>query len=398
MSIYRPDRLKFGIFLAPFHVVGENPTVAIDRDMELIEHLDRLDYDEAWIGEHHSAGWELIASPELIIAASAQRTRSIRLGTGVSSLPYHHPLILADRMVQLDHMTRGRAMFGVGPGALTSDAYMLGIDAETQRPRMSEALRAIIRLFNGETVTETTDWYTLREARLQLAPYTKPHMEMAVASTFSPAGPMAAGTNGIGVLQVSAFQPGGLIKLASVWDMVEQAAAKAGKTVSRGNWRLVIPIHIADTREQAIADVRDGARKWNREYFEQTLGYAREDPSHNEIDAMMAAGGAIVGTPEDAINAIESMFEMSGGFGGLLGLAHEWASKEATWHSYELLARYVAPRFQGSNERSIANQAWVAGHSDSIFGPRQAAIAKAFADAGIDIPQAQTARMQRGRT
>ncbi|MCZ7576025.1 MAG: LLM class flavin-dependent oxidoreductase [Dehalococcoidia bacterium] len=181
---YRPDRMRFGIFLAPFHRVGENPTVALDRDIELTEFLDRLNFDEAWFGEHHSAGWELIASPELMIAAAAQRTRTIRLGTGVSSLPYHHPFMLADRMVQLDHMTRGRAMFGVGPGALTSDAHMLGIDAITQRQRMDEALGVILRLFRGETVSIETDWFTMREARLQLAPYTHPHMPVAVASTF----------------------------------------------------------------------------------------------------------------------------------------------------------------------------------------------------------------------
>jgi limonene 1,2-monooxygenase len=123
-----PSRLRFGAFIAPFHPVDENPTRALERDMELVEWIEQLGYDEAWIGEHHSAGYEIIASPEVFIAAAAARTRRIRLGTGVSSLPYHHPLILADRMVQLDHMTRGRVMFGVGPGALPSDAFMMGID------------------------------------------------------------------------------------------------------------------------------------------------------------------------------------------------------------------------------------------------------------------------------
>ena len=123
-----PDRMKFGIFMAPFHWQNENPTVAYERDFELIEWLDYLDFDEAWIGEHHSAGWETIASPELFMAAAAERTKHIKLGTGVVSLPYHHPLMVANRMVQLDHMTRGRTMLGVGPGALSTDAYMLGID------------------------------------------------------------------------------------------------------------------------------------------------------------------------------------------------------------------------------------------------------------------------------
>ena len=104
------------------HLVGTNPTLNLQRDLELIDHLDRLGYDEAWIGEHHSAGAETIASPEVMIAAAAQRTRHIKLGTGVMSLPYHHPLVLADRIVLLDHLTRGRMMFGVGPGQLTTDA------------------------------------------------------------------------------------------------------------------------------------------------------------------------------------------------------------------------------------------------------------------------------------
>src|SRR3989441_7570779 len=141
--------LRFGVFLAPFHPVGQNPTLALERDMELLVRLDELGYEEAWVGEHHSAGYEIIASPEVFIAAAAQRTRHLRLGTGVSSLPYHHPLILADRMVLLDHLTRGRTMFGVGPGALPSDAFMMGIDPIRQGDMMDEALEAILALFRS---------------------------------------------------------------------------------------------------------------------------------------------------------------------------------------------------------------------------------------------------------
>src|ERR687886_1946522 len=160
-----PERMKFGVFMGPFHRVGENPTLAIDRDLELVQWLDYLGYDEAWIGEHHSAGWEIIASPEIFIAAAAERTRHIMLGSGVVSLPYHHPLMVADRFVQLDHMTRGRAMMGVGPGALVSDAYMMGIDPPTQRPRMDESLGVIIRLMTeDEPISYQADWFSLHEA------------------------------------------------------------------------------------------------------------------------------------------------------------------------------------------------------------------------------------------
>src|SRR5919199_2738248 len=153
--------MRFGIFMAPFHRVGENPTLALERDLELISWLDTLGFDEAWIGEHHSGGWETIGSPEMFIAAAAQRTRHIRLGTGVLSLPYHNPFVLADRMVQLDHMTRGRAMFGVGPGALVHDALKIGIKPDDQRRMMNESLDVIVRLLHGQTVTARSDWFDL---------------------------------------------------------------------------------------------------------------------------------------------------------------------------------------------------------------------------------------------
>ena len=188
--------LRSGIFLAPFHNLTENPTLALERDMELLQHLDKLNYHEAWIGEHHSGGFEIIGSPEVFIAAAAERTRHIRLGTGVASLPYHNPFILADRMVQLDHMTRGRAMFGVGPGALVHDALKIGIKAADQRRMMNESLDVIMQLLRGETVTEKTDWYNLVDARLQLPCYTQPIMEMAVAASRSPAGRWRRGGTG----------------------------------------------------------------------------------------------------------------------------------------------------------------------------------------------------------
>ena len=394
--VYRPQRLKFGTFMAPFHRIGENPTLALERDLELVEYLDRLDFDEAWFGEHHSAGWEIIASPEVMIAAASQRTRRIKLGTGVSSLPYHHPFILADRMVQLDHLTRGRAMLGVGPGALTSDAYQMGIDALDQRRRMDESLGAILALFRGETVSMETDWFTLKEARLQLAPYTVPHLPVTVASSFSPAGPQSAGKHGVGMLSVTAAQPGGMSNAAGGWLLAEEAAAKHGQTVSRDDWRVLISMHLAESREEAINDVRDGCTHFYTSYFGETLG----SPVGVDFsfEGMMETGGVIVGTPDDAIAAVERIFEITGGMGTLLFNVHEWTTWEKTKHSFELWARYVAPHFQGHFATMRENREWVAAHRGSIFAPAQAAIGKAFADAGIALPTEMVERMNRGRS
>ncbi|MBP01275.1 MAG: LLM class flavin-dependent oxidoreductase, partial [Rhodospirillaceae bacterium] len=194
------ESLKFGTFIPPIHPTNENPSLCLERDIQLIEHMDKLGFDEAWLGEHHSAGTELFSTPELIILAAHYRTRQIRLGTGVNSLPYHHPLILADRFMQLHHMTQGRAMFGAGPGALVSDAKMMGINPSEQRSMMEEALEDILRLFRGEIVTNQTSWYTLKDARLQLKPYNNSPIEVVTASIASPSGPKAAGRLGTGLI------------------------------------------------------------------------------------------------------------------------------------------------------------------------------------------------------
>ncbi len=376
-----PTHLRFGIFLAPFHRIGENPTLALERDLELIEWLDALGFDEAWIGEHHSAGWETIAAPELFIAAAAQRTRRIRLGTGVTSLPYHHPFLVADRMVLLDHLTRGRVMLGVGPGALVTDAMMLGIDPATQRPRMAEALDVIIRLLTStEPVTCKTDWFELHDAVLQLRPYTQPHFPLAVASTQSPAGMVLAGRYGLDVLQLgAAIGVRGAVDLRTQWQIGQQAAAEAGKVLRREQWSLVIPIHLAETRREAFDQAREGAAAYLIDYFETILGRPCpvDGPREKVVEQMAASGTWIVGTPDDCIAGIQRYQELTGGFGGLLALAHEWASREATWRSYELLARYVMPHFQGSLAGIERSAAWASDHAQAFRARANEAIEQA---------------------
>lgn len=393
--IHRPERMQFGIFMAPFHRVGENPTLSLKRDMQLIEHLDFLGFDEVWIGEHHSFGREIIADPMIFIAAAAERTRRIRLGTGVTSLPYHHPFMVADRMLQLDHMTEGRVMLGCGPGILTSDAYMMGIDPVTQRQRMNESLDAIMRLLRTrEPVTMETEWFTLREARLQLANYTRPHLPVAVAASFTPTGPMAAGKHGIGLLSVAGVSDDAFER---TWGWVEEAAAESGQPVSRDAWKVVIPIHLADTKEEAIADVREGyirqayvGDRHNQDAPATPPPFAGGAPT---IEGAMERGGVIVGTPDDAIEAIERIQERSGGIGGLLGLAHEWANTQKTHRSYELFARHVMPRFQGQSQVVEANRNWIEGELGKVFSGTAQAQVKAFADAGKQLPPEMVAAM-----
>jgi limonene 1,2-monooxygenase len=365
-----PPRLKFGVFMAPFHPLGDNPNLSYHRDLELMEWLDFLGYDEAWIGEHHSAGWETIPSPELFIAAAIERTKTLRLGSGVTSVPYHHPLMVANRYIQLDHHSRGRTMLGIGPGALTGDAYMMGIPPSLQRPRMQEAVEIIKRLWTEtEPITYESDWFTLREARVHLRPYTYPHPEIAVAAVQSPSGMVTAGKHGLSVLSLNVVADRGKgpksqkRTLADFWKMAEDTAEEHGQTMNRDNWRVVMHTHIAETKKEAMAQAREGAGAYQRDYFENTLGVPSPFPDVSKerlVDEMVDAGAWAVGTPDDLTEAVHRMDEQTGGFGGFLLQSTNWGTREQVRHSYELVARYVMPKFKGQLTGVEDSQKWYA--------------------------------------
>ena len=371
--------LRHGIFLPPFHPNEENPTACLERDLDLIVWLDRLGFHEAWIGEHHSAGYEIISSPEIFIAFAAERTRHIRLGTGVVSLPYHHPMMIADRIVQLDHMTRGRVMFGAGPGLLASDAIMMGIDPMTQRDRMAEALDAILRLFRGEIVTEKTDWYTMDGARLHLLPYTKPYPEVAVVSAVTPSGGRLAGKYDLSMICVAATNPFGYDALAA--QLADRLRCRRRARPRR--WTRTGCASSARCTSPRPARRPSQNARWG---FERYLGYlnnnqprfivpAGEDP----LEWFVENRYGVCGTPDDAIALIERLQDKQGEFGVFLQQAHNWADLEATKRSYELYARYVMPHFSRDNRPRAASYQWCGDNRDEFSAKRQAA-AKAMFD------------------
>jgi alkanesulfonate monooxygenase SsuD/methylene tetrahydromethanopterin reductase-like flavin-dependent oxidoreductase (luciferase family) len=372
------ESLRFGVFIPPHHSPYGDPTLDIHRDLALVAHLERLDFDEAWFGEHHSGGTEIFSSPELMIATAAAQTQRIRLGTGVVSIPYHHPFLVADRINLLDHLTRGRTIFGVGPGALPSDAWMLGLDPKRLRPMLREGLDAVVRLLTSdEPVSVETDWFTLRDARLQLRPYSRPSVELAVASLVSPVGAQLAGRYGAGLLSVGATSDEGAAALVGNWTIAEEAAAAAGTTVSRADWRIVGIMHLADTRAQAVEDLRYGLDHFV-EYFQKTAAFPQFELLGDSFEERLAfidgVGVGAVGTVEDAIAQIERVRERSGGFGTYLLQAHNMANPAATWHSYDLFARYVIPHFKGAVSARLASEAFTRTVRPEMFARQRDAI------------------------
>jgi limonene 1,2-monooxygenase len=350
------------------------------RDLDLVEHLDKLGYEEFWCGEHHSSGWEMIGSPEMFLAAAGERTKRIKLATGVVSLPYHHPFNVAQRMVQLDYMTGGRVIFGSGPGALASDAHTLGIDPMLLRDRQDEAIGVIRRLMRGERLTVKSDWFTLQDAALQLLPLQE-DMPFAVASQISPSGMTLAGKHGIGIISIGSLSEEGLNALPTQWGFAEAAAAEHGQTVDRKNWRVLMSWHIAETRDQARAEAREGLLRHHNEYITATLQRPGAHPyksADEAVDKTAFVPGAVatIGTPDDLVARIKSVLEISGGFGTVVGFVHDWANPENSRRSWDMVARYVVPEINGYLAGLRTSREFVADNREYFNRARQAVMAK----------------------
>ncbi len=378
----RKVKLRAGVFVAPFHPLDESPTLALERDLDYARFADELGLAEFWFGEHHTGGFEISASPELMIAAAAQRTKRIRLGTGVVSLPYHNPLMTANRIAQLDHLTFGRLIFGAGPGLLVSDAHMLGLDARESRDKLDAGLRVIARLLRGEWVTERTAWYDLKDAHCQVLPFNDA-LETCVASTFSPNGGKLAAKHDAGMLCLASTTYGGFDALSTNWAIACETAAKLGRSMSPASIRCATDIHIAETRDKAMDQVRHGYERYLR-YIKNQSEQLPDSPAHRTLEELIEINEIVVGTPDDAIEQIRRLEQKVPDFGCLLVLDKNWAGVPDRNRSLEMLARYVLPAINGDNRARQASFDWCRaerdGFIDTIMTANQRAFEKHAAD------------------
>ncbi|TDV49760.1 LLM class flavin-dependent oxidoreductase [Actinophytocola oryzae] len=386
---------RFGCFTSPLHRPGTDPHLLLKEDLRLAEVLDELGFDEFWVGEHHSGGWATLSSPELFIAAAAQRTRRIRFATGVLGMPYHHPFLVAERALLLDHLTDGRFILGAGSGAYQADMHILGIDPATARDRLSSALETIQPLLAGEEVTARTDWFEMNEARVQIRPVGAP-IEMVVASAATPFSMRLAGRLGINAMShvappwgaIRAGQDIGVDRLPGQWQHLEEAA---GGVRDRGEWRLVVPVHVTDSLTQGRNELLDGWAHQRVDLYRNTLGVpipTSDTAQEKAFDYTVEQGGIITGSPEDCVSAITALAERVDGFGGLLLSYQDWAPAPERLRSLELFARQVMPRLRGQLAGVAESQRWVGerreGFVKSNAGGRTAQMTAAATGAGSD--------------
>jgi len=344
-NVSPPPRFRTGAFLQPLHDPSQNPTVTLQDDLDLIVRLDRLGYDEAWIGEHHSSGWEPLPSPAPFLAVAAERTRSIRLGSGIVPLPLHHPLVLAGEYALLDHLTRGRVALGVGPGGgIPTDPLVFGLDPARQPAMFLERLDVLMRLFTEtEPFDHDGDGFTLRNAVLQLRPRSRPHPEIAIVT----------GSNRESLRRIGRFGARWLVgtppdRFEQAWAQIEAGAREAGREAHRSAAVLPMTVHLADSKERALDEVREAAARERFDFQVPVTGAPRPDvPRDRWVEHLDQRPTVVIGTPDEATERIEALRRATG-IGGVLLTVKRWASPEATARSFDAFARYVAAALQGS--------------------------------------------------
>lgn len=355
--------MELGYLTFPMHPPGSLHHETIQHDLDQIVTLDKLGFQEAWIGEHFTASWENIPSPDLFIAAALGLTENIILGTGVTCLPNHNPFVLANRIAQLDQMAKGRFHWGIGSGGFPSDFEVFGFDHENgeNKTMTREALDCILGIWDDPkpgnykskwwnfNIPENDDWIGVK---YHMLPFQKPHPPIAVAGVSPKSETLyLAGEKGYIPMSIN-FTPANLLK--SHWNSVKEGANKTGKQPNRALWRIAREIYIADTTEQARQEALDGtiARDYT-EYFLRTLSkfnmmkIFKSDPlipdSSITLDYLVD-NIWIVGSPDDVEMKIRNLYEEVGGFGVLLAMGHEWQPKDKWLKSMHLLVNNILPR------------------------------------------------------
>ena len=356
--------MKFGLFMMPLHPPGRPPAETYDEDLELVRRADRLGFSEIWIGEHMMLPWENMPTPELFIARALGETEQIAFGTGVVLLHFHDPVQVAHRIAMLDHMAKGRFMFGIGSGGTPSDAEMLRIDpdAGAQRDRMMESIDLILSIWENGPTDYDGQFYSTRkpqdrpemEVAFHLRPYQQPHPPIAVAGSQRPV--VDAGDGGRTRMDSAERQP--RPRLAAWGQLGVDLGGRRARRPHAVPYRLAhrqAGIRRRDNRAGTQGGAcrarlaRDFSDYWmkligNSPRGVGTFKYDPDIPDEDVTPEYMLDNYWIVGDPEYCVEKVREMHDQSGGFGTLLVQTDDWGNGNAQFYrSMELLATEVLP-------------------------------------------------------
>lgn len=355
--------MKLGVFMMPSHPPERDFYAGHEWDLQHLEYIDQLGFDEAWIGEHFTSPWEPNPAPDLLIAQALLRTKNIKLAPGAHLLPYHHPAELAHRVAYLDHMAQGRFMFGVGAGGLPSDWRLFNINGMSgENRRMTrEALDIILKLWTTEGDFEYRGEFwsvngvgpMLRSLKYHLRPYQKPHPPIGIAGLTPNSDTLKiAGEQGLMPMSI-ALSPS---YLAAHWQSVVEGAEKVGRTASRSDWRITREVYVAETDKEAKDKAVNGMLgRVYREYLMplftdfgllSLFKHHPEVPDSQVTVEYLAEHNWLVGSPKTVTQKLDDLYQQAGGFGCLLALTFDQSENDAGWkNSQRLLKEEVMPHF-----------------------------------------------------
>jgi alkanesulfonate monooxygenase SsuD/methylene tetrahydromethanopterin reductase-like flavin-dependent oxidoreductase (luciferase family) len=354
--------MEFGFFSMPSHPPERGLREGYEWDLQHIRWADEFGFTEGWIGEHHTAPWEPLASPDFLVMEGFRQTDNIRLGPGGFLLPYHHPAELANRVATMDHLSGGRLNFGVAASGLPSDWQMFNVDGMSgdNRDMTREALEIILRLWSDE---ETFDhkgkyWHVTKGEEMfgflkpHIYPVQKPNPPIGVAGLSKGSDTLKlAGENGYIPMSLN-LNPA---YVGSHWEAVEEGAKRVGRTPERRDWRMVREIFVAETDEEAWKLAVDGMMgRMMTEYFLPLLAnfgfleFLKHDPDVPDSDvtaAYCAKHNWLVGSPDTVAEKLEAVYDDVGGFGSMLLFCFDYAENPEAWKtSMAMLTGEVLPK------------------------------------------------------
>jgi alkanesulfonate monooxygenase SsuD/methylene tetrahydromethanopterin reductase-like flavin-dependent oxidoreductase (luciferase family) len=361
--------VDLGLFIMPSHPPERSPYDGAQWDLQMLIWAEELGFSEAWIGEHYTVPWEPNPAPDLLIAQALRETERLTLASGAHLLPYHHPVELAHRVAYLDHLARGRYIFGIGAGAFPSDAELFDVDVSTSRAMTREALEIIVGLWEAEREFHYDGryWSVHYHDRdellgLHLKPFQRPHPPIAMAG-FSPSSSSLRVAGQLGAIPLSLNLSHSL--LASHWRAYEAGARAAGRLADRSRWRVSRDVFVAETDEEAIRLVVDGMMgRANREFFLPFFKrtgmdrYLTADASRDVTVELLARETWLVGSPTTVAERLQHQYDEAGGWGVLNVQAWDYADTPEAWRqSMELLATEVVPRLRPYSSGPIGSEA-----------------------------------------
>jgi alkanesulfonate monooxygenase SsuD/methylene tetrahydromethanopterin reductase-like flavin-dependent oxidoreductase (luciferase family) len=358
--------MRIGLFMMPLHRPERDYAGMLAEDAEAILHADRVGFEEAWVGEHYTAKTEPITSPLIFMATLIERTRQIKFGTGVISLPHHHPAVIAGQVAMFDHLAKGRFLFGIGPGGLPCDLELFKtLDRQDRMHMQMEAIDLILEIWRRDppyalkgkywdVVVEKT---VNRELGLgpMVKPYQRPHPPIAIPVLGRNAyGARVAGGRGYGLISAN-FVPA--VNVASHWQMYREGAAEAGRDADARDWRVARSVLVTESDAEAedyLARPDNGVRFYYRYLRDQLVpvgmgGIFKVDPAMPDEDVTvdyLLAQTVIAGSPATVTAKLAALREQVGPFDTLLAAFHEWDEPELWRRSMARLANDVVPRLR----------------------------------------------------